>query len=401
MVNEKILIKKLKKLLTYKKSKQYYCKRLGISEGYLDYLISKLREENKNENEELVIVEVNEEQGTQKSVRNFNFEPKSTEELYELHKIDKSKYKIVSYWSKLRGDNKFTSSVFAVRKTQDDYSVDDLIKFLERFEIKDIGKKSLYKPKSEVVDLEISIADFHLSKKSLENETLLDRRNQYESVLTKLGNLVNSVYNIRKAAFPISNDFFHSDTYYNTTTNGTQQEVLVSYNEEYEVGFEILSNSIFYLSTIADEVEVILVQGNHDRAKSYFLAHALSVLFRNNKRIKFKREDSTTKFTVLGNTFIGYHHGYNCKLDDLPLLFATSPETSKLFGESRYREVHTGDKHHYMAKEVKGVRIQQMPSLCGTDRWHRDNNYVNQIRAGLALVYHPDKGKIAEFEERI
>ena len=54
-----------------------------------------------------------------------------------------------------------------------------------------------------------------------------------------------------------------------------------------------------------------------------------------------------------------------------------------------------------MAKEVKGVRIQQMPSLSGTDRWHMDNNFVNSIRAGLALVYHPYFGKVAEFESRI
>lgn len=64
-------------------------------------------------------------------------------------------------------------------------------------------------------------------------------------------------------------------------------------------------------------------------------------------------------------------------------------------------EVHTGDKHHYMAKEVKGVRIQQMPSLSGTDRWHADHNFVHSIRAGLALIYHPTLGKIGEYESRI
>ena len=100
------------------------------------------------------------------------------------------------------------------------------------------------------------------------------------------------------------------------------------------------------------------------------------------------------------NTFIGYHHG-NCKIDDLPLLFATSPSFSMLFGFAKYREVHTGDKHHYMAKETKGVRIQQMPSLSGTDRWHSDSNYVHSIRAALALVYDKEMGKVAEFEERL
>jgi len=63
--------------------------------------------------------------------------------------------------------------------------------------------------------------------------------------------------------------------------------------------------------------------------------------------------------------------------------------------------VHTGDKHHYMAKEIKGVRIQQMPSLSGTDRWHADNNFVNSIRAGIVLIYDVLLGKIGEFESRI
>jgi hypothetical protein len=82
-------------------------------------------------------------------------------------------------------------------------------------------------------------------------------------------------------------------------------------------------------------------------------------------------------------------------------LFATHPQYSQAFGNAKYREVHTGDKHHYMAKEVKGVRIQQMPSLSGIDRWHMDNNFVHSIRCALALVYDPTLGKICEFEHRI
>jgi hypothetical protein len=81
-------------------------------------------------------------------------------------------------------------------------------------------------------------------------------------------------------------------------------------------------------------------------------------------------------------------------------LFATGKDSYN-FGIAKYREIHTGDKHHYMAKEVKGVRIQQMPSLSGTDRWHADNNFVNNIRAGLVLIYHPVYGKIGEYESRI
>jgi hypothetical protein len=171
-------------------------------------------------------------------------------------------------------------------------------------------------------------------------------------------------------------------------------------DDEYELGFAILVDTINMLRQYCNNVTVVLVQGNHDRTKSFYLAHALDIFFKDELDVEFIREHSVIKGLTLGNTFIGWHHG-NCKLEDLPLLFATHPKYSHQFGDAVYREVHTGDKHHYMAKEVKGVRIQQMPSLSGTDRWHLDNNYVHSVRAALALVYDDKHGKVAEFETRI
>jgi len=211
---------------------------------------------------------------------------------------------------------------------------------------------------------------------------------------------VASVYNINTIVFPISNDFFHTDNYKNQTTQGTPQDTILDYSSEYELGFSILVDTINLLRFYSSNVDVILVQGNHDRTKSFYLAHALEVYFKRELDVKFDREHSVVKGKTLGDTFIGWHHG-NCKLEDLPLLFATHPKYSQAFGNAKYREVHTGDKHHYMAKELKGVRIQQMPSLSGTDRWHLDNNFVHSVRAALVLVYDKHKGKIAEFEERI
>ena len=199
---------------------------------------------------------------------------------------------------------------------------------------------------------------------------------------------------------PISNDFFHTDNYQNQTTQGTPQDTIMDYHSEYELGFAVLVDTINMLRQNANDVSVVLVQGNHDRTKSFYLAHALDIYFKDEHDVEFIREHSVIKAKVLGNTFIGWHHG-NCKLDDLPLLFATHPDYSHFFGNAKYREIHTGDKHHYMAKEVKGVRIQQMPSLSGTDRWHLDNNFVHSIRAALALVYDKDLGKISEFEFRL
>lgn len=346
---------------------------------------------------------VNNEKGTLESQVELDFEPKDDIELAELHRVDLTKYKISNYYSKLKSNGKFTSTVLATLKKPQDYSPEDFANFLQSYKPEPITITRAFNVddiEGDGVDIELSIADFHLAKKTLEGETIRDKKQQYlNTVIELIYNLIGN-YKIRKCVFPISNDFFHTDNYQNQTTNGTPQDVLTSYDNEYEEGFDLLVTAIGILKSFSKKVEVILVQGNHDRTKSFYLAHALEVYFKQDKTISFQREHSTTKHTILGNTFIGYHHG-NCKIDDLPLLFATNNNSSQDFGNAIYREVHTGDKHHYMAKEVKGVRIQQMPSLSGTDRWHLDNNYVNNIRAGLMLIYHPTKGKIGEFESRI
>jgi len=405
------LLQQLEQMLCWKKSKKVYAEKLGVTEELVDELLKELRNKERVRDDaevahyidvlEELVVKVNNEKGTMESVIETSFEPKDDIELARLHKINLDKYKISNYWTKQKSNGKFTSSVFATLKQSKDYSPEDFAKFLETYvpnktEVVKIERKAEF---MQVVDIEISIADFHLAKKTLEGETIREKKEQYLDVLCDLIDKVRSNFMINKIVFPISNDFFHTDNYQNQTTAGTPQDVLTGYDHEYEEGFDLLVQAINYLQEVCHSVEVVLVQGNHDRTKSFYLAHALEVFFASNAKIKFQREHSVTKSVVLGNTFIGYHHG-NCKIDDLPLLFATGIDAPK-FGSCKYREVHTGDKHHYMAKEIKGVRIQQMPSLSGTDRWHADNNFVNSIRAGIVLIYDVMLGKIGEFESRI
>ena len=398
MTNSSNLLSQLEQLLRQKKSKKFYAERLGISETEVDELLSELK--NRPSEEELTTYQtrVNVDSGSLESTIEVSFEPKDDIEIAKLHKINLDKYRITNYWSKLKSNGKFTSSVLATLRKSDDYGIEEFMNFLETYEpVYEVPPEK--KDHFEYMDAEISIADFHLAKKTLEGEDMETKESHFMNTLRVLVDRMTACFKLHKIVFPISNDFFHTDNYQNATTQGTPQDVLVSYDKEYEAGFDLLVKAIVFLRQNCNYLEVVLVQGNHDKTKSFYLTHALEVFFSGDNHVKFKREHSTTKWTCLGDTFIGYHHG-NCKLDELPLLFATG-DGSESFGRCKYREVHTGDKHHYMAKEIKGVRIQQMPSLSGTDRWHYDNNYVHNIRAGLALVYHPIFGKIAEFEERI
>ena len=403
MAENQSLLHRLEELLSQKKSKKFYAEKLGISEYEVNELMKELREKDPepvtNYTGER---KVNVEKGTIESTIVIDYEPKDDIELAKLHKINLDKYVITNYWSKMLPSGKFTSSVFSKRKQPQDYSPEDFAKFLENYKPNNITiTKENYSVEKDYVDVELSISDYHLAKRTVDGDNdVASRALRYVNVAQSLIDKVKANYNINNVVLPISNDFFHTDNYQHQTTNGTPQDTIMDYSEEYELGFAVLVDTINRLRQIANNVTVVLVQGNHDRTKSFYLAHALDIFFRDELDVEFIREHSVVKGLTLGNTFIGWHHG-NCKIEDLPLLFATHPKYSHQFGDAVYREVHTGDKHHYMAKEDKGVRIQQMPSLSGTDRWHLDNNYVHSVRAALALVYDRNLGKIAEFETRI
>jgi hypothetical protein len=404
MSENQSLLHRLEELLSQKKSKKFYAEKLGISEFEVNELMKELREKDT----ETVLTnytgerKVNVERGTIESTIVTDFEPKDDIELAKLHKINLDKYVITNYWSKMLPSGKFTSSVFSKRKEAKDYSPEDFAKFLENYKPNNISITKVDRTNDkDYVDVEISISDYHLAKRTVDGDNdVTTRALRYVTVAQSLIDKVEACYNINTVVLPISNDYFHTDNYQHQTTNGTPQDTIMDYADEYEVGFAILVDTINMLRKHSSTVQVVLVQGNHDRTKSFYLAHALDVFFKDALDVEFIREHSVVKGLTLGNTFIGWHHG-NCKIEDLPLLFATHPKYSHQFGDAIYREVHTGDKHHYMAKEVKGVRIQQMPSLSGTDRWHLDNNYVHSVRAALALVYDLNLGKIAEFETRI
>jgi hypothetical protein len=408
MTENQDLLSRLKELLRRKQSKSFYAYRLGITENEVDELLKEIRENDEDPNDTLKtpllcesVRKTNNEKGTIESTIIVDFEPKDDIELAALHKINLDKYIIVNYWSKLLPNSKFTSSVFSKKKEANDYTAEDFAKFLVDYESNYIPQPQPRLERAKLIDVEISLSDFHLAKRHIDGDNSPSVRcKRYFSTAVTLAYDVKALYDIDRIVFPISNDFFHTDNFQHATTNGTPQETIVDYAHEYELGFALLVDTIAMLKNVCKELHVVLVQGNHDRTKSYYLAHALDVYFHADPNIYFDREHSVVKATMLGETFIGYHHG-NCKIEDLPLLFATHPDYSVMFGCAKYREVHTGDKHHYMAKEVKGVRIQQMPSLSGTDRWHQDNNFVHSVRAALALVYDKELGKISEFEFRL
>lgn len=399
----------LKELMKRKQSKAFYAKRMGVSVDYITELMNEVKGL-KNDYTEAINyisdleahIEVNNDKGTLKSTVVSDFEAKTEEELVELHKIDITKYKISNYWSKLKSNGKFTSSVFCTLKRVSDISVEDILKVLENY-------KTTYKPHTklnilinevyaEPCSAFLDLTDFHLDKQELQGISIEQKVNLFYKVVDQLLYKSWKAHKLEEIVFVVGSDWFHADTFQGETTNKTQVFPSMSFDKSFELGFDIYATVINKLKQYCNTLKVILVQGNHDRTKSFYLAHGLSKYFSSDPHIVFDIEAKNRKIHIYGQNFIGLHHG-NCKIDDLPLIFAQ--EFSQQWGPCKFKEIKVGDKHFYMEKEVRGVRIKQLPSLSGTDQWHDDNSFVESIRAGIISIYHPTKGKVSEFEERI
>lgn len=347
------------------------------------------------------IVTVNNDKGTMNSERITDFEPRNDIELAQLHKVDLNKYKISSYWSKQRPDGKFTSSILASLKKVDDIDGKDIELMLNNYVSSYVPyelDELLINRSGEKCCAFIDITDFHLDKRDIKETPVEQRVEEFFRILENLLRRSYLSYYLDRIVFVINSDMLHTDTFFGTTTKGTPQETTLRWHEAFAKAFDIYAKSIQHLKQFCDNLDVISILGNHGRVSEYHLAFALSKYFDKDKNISFDISPDPRKIYTYGSTFIGLHHG-NTKIIDLPLIF--SKEFGKEWGACIYHEIKVGDQHHFMEKDYQGVLIKQLPALCGTDTWHNDHNYVNQVRAAVCTIYEYNKGRIADLQERL
>ena len=345
---------------------------------------------------------VNNDKGTIESTITSKFEPRNDIELAELHKIDLKKYKIANYWSKLKPNGDFNSSILAVLRKIEDITGQDIIDTLDKYtsSYKPLNKKDLIINNSfgKKTCAFIDITDFHLDKLDIHNNTIEYKLDQYHKLLDGLLYKAYQSNYLEEITFVIGSDMLHTDNIFNQTTKGTQQEVIMKWNDSFDMAFDIYVQSINKLKQFCEKLNIILVSGNHGRTKEYYLAFALKKYFENEITINFDISTDPRKVFMYGNTFIGLHHG-NTKIENLPIVFAK--EFAPQWGIAKYHEIKVGDKHHFMEKDYHGVRIKQLPACSNADSWHNDNNFINSVQSAICSIYDREKGRCMDIEERI
>jgi hypothetical protein len=275
--------------------------------------------------------------------------------------------------------------------------------------------KSVSYPKDKEANLlEINIFDLHLGKLCWGEET----NNKYDMKIASrrfneaLHDLLHraGTQSYDRILFPIGNDFFNSDSHIGTTTEGTRQDEDSRWQKAFRRGKELLIEGIDYMRQFAP-VDIVVIPGNHDWTKSFFLGETLAAWYRNDENVKVDNRATPRKYYLYGKVLLGFTHGDKEHNGSLRMLMAN--EAPKEWARSKYREFHCGHWHRKvsykdtivtkvpLSDEQLGITIRHMSSLAGTDAWHMAKGYVGPIKAAEAFLWNDQYGLVGQFNSNI
>lgn len=315
--------------------------------------------------------------------------PPTEQQIVEWFKIDTKKYRINQVYHKTSFGGKYaiTVSLLALKGSQ---TLDVSTDFLDKLdELKPLSAFPTIKSRIEGkpnVALLIPKQDAHFNKYDIDgNNNIAERFKAFTRSLLNQLEKVSATSNIEKIFYIVGSDEFNSEWTGNTTKGTPQQNILT-----YEQGFEAISEFNIAITRLlkaySTEVEVILLNGNHDHNVSWHLAHLLSRLFSDTPNITVNSELVNTKIITYGKNLIALNHGDATKPKDLasklPIL-----AKDKWSSHDNYFII-TGDKHTELAQDFNGIMAYRVPQLSSSkSAWDDKNNYITSKPEMLTFVF--------------
>lgn len=254
--------------------------------------------------------------------------------------------------------------------------------------------------------VEFALPDLHLGKLAWTRETSHGNWNVDRACKAwenAVDDLIARSPLAEEAWFILGNDFFNVDNQDETTTGGTPQDEDGRWAQSFQRGVELLHQTTAKLLQKFPKIRLIVVPGNHDSQRSWYLGSALEEYWNGyyNAKAKFlkikdgiKPEDREVvidnapnyrKFYVWGRTGIAFAHGDRLKKGELGHLCAN--EAREIWGKVDAFEMHLGHLHQNMVQGIGGVTVRWLPALCPPDAWHAKSGYTMSEKAAQLFVY--------------
>ena len=330
---------------------------------------------------------VTSEEWVQERMNNDNGHELSESQAFTKHLLDNgltmADVKSVKFWQNFNGEQRY--SIVTHNQWHEQPQVkEELLNYIKTNSHK-VKKIKYSKPKDPVL-YEISLPDIHYGK--ITDDDINAVEEHYMKAIIDLHRKADGL-EIDRFLLPVGNDGLNSEGYSRATTKGTPQQDHLLWRQSFRGYWHLVMKSIDYLSQFAP-VDVVVVQGNHDFERMFYVGEVLDAMYHNNKNVTIDNGLDARKYYEYGINMIMFTHGDKEKAQELPLLIAT--EQPEMWSRSKVREVHCGHKHKEMLNEYMGTKVRFIPSICGNDLWHKTQGYVGTLRCGQAYIWNKNRG---------
>lgn len=369
MSDNQDLIEQLKRLLSQKKSKDFYARKLGITLEELNDLlkVTKGNSGRVSEDELYSFLKIEEDVEKEEAEITINVKEqiRTLEELIEKCKIDTKLWNIDRYVQNIWGSPSNPSwqvKAWLSKKTPVDNFQKIFIDFLKTY------KPSVYEqtapstaphlPKGCLV---INKQDQHLNKFDILGNNSMGKRFHtiYERTKRILHQSTTS-NRLEKIYYVIGSDQFNAE-WMGTTTRGTKQENIDTYHQSFERICNHEINMVNLLLNHSGDVEIIYVSGNHDEYAGWHLITWLKAYYNRTAGVKFDTSPRYRKYARYGKNAIMFNHGDAIKPPKLANMFPIEFKNEWSNCDNYY--IFTGDKHHEITMDFNGIMFFQLPAL--------------------------------------
>lgn len=267
------------------------------------------------------------------------------------------------------------------------------------------GKGKVKKRKARKTDtsdtlFELDIFDAHVGMYADEKETLdtnYDCDIAAQRMIEAVEDLASKANRPQKAVLVLGGDMMHSDNRSNRTEHsGHVLDVDTRYHRVVDYLVAACVDAVAVAAKIAENVEVVVLEGNHSWHSEVWLSRVLEAYYSNVDHVTIKRSPSPRKSMVWGNNFLAWSHGDRIAAQKWPMIIAA--EFAKEWGQTKFRHLKCGHVHHKKViapvtiDEQSGLVVEYLEALCPTDAWHAGAGFIGSQKGASAFEYDFNKG---------
>lgn len=142
------------------------------------------------------------------------------------------------------------------------------------------------------------------------------------------------------------------------------------------------------------EVQIIVIEGNHDPASSIQLREWLLAFYESVNNVIVDTTLDLYSAFEWGLTSMFFHHGHKKgPKDDKSTAMTFAAKFRELFGRTKYSYAHTGDKHHHWLIENSLMTIEQHPTLAAKDAFATRGGWMSN-RSASVISYSKKYGEV-------